>query len=221
MDDLTDRIWDVFCTKEIFEKLKNDERFLNILTLARFFNALRFCQQPVIDARSSNRPSSSRQSINSFLFAGSVLYEGFLLAEKLGQHFRDFDSFKKGFAVLLRDNKIRMLRETVLKRMRNKFVFHFDHDIVSEALEYFELPNYRFATGFGKSSGELYYGLADEVAMNYLLQPKPNDTDTELDNRLRSMMKEITQLMGQFTDAAERLIAEVLVSMGWTAEIRE
>ncbi len=35
------------------------------------------------------------------------------------------------------------------------------------------------------------------------------------------MMKDITQLMGQFTEAAERLIAEVLVTMGWTAEIRE
>jgi hypothetical protein len=221
MDDLTDNIWDVFCTKEIFEKLKNDERFLNLLTLARFFNALRFCQQPVIDARSSTRPSSSRQSINSFLFASSVLYEGFLLAEKLGQYFRDLESFKNGFAVLFRDNKIRTLRETVLKRMRNKFVFHFDRDIVSEALEYFELPNYRFATGFGKSSGELYYGLADEAVMNYLLQSKPNDTDIELNNRLKTMMTDITQLMGEFTNAAEQLIAEVLISMGWTAKIRE
>jgi len=66
-----------------------------------------------------------------------------------------------------------------------------------------------------------YYVLADEVVMNYLLQPHPNDTDDELDKRFRSMMKDITQLMGQFTEAAERLIAEVLVTMGWTAEIRE
>jgi hypothetical protein len=170
---------------------------------------------------SSGRPSASRQSINSFLFASSVLYEGFLLVEKLRQYFRDFDSFKNGFAVLLRDKKIKTLRETVLKRMRNKFVFHFDRDIASESLKDFELPNYRFATGFGKASGELYYGLADEVVMNYLLQPQDNDTDDELNKRLRSMMKDITELMGQFTEAAEQLIAEVLLTMGWTAKIRE
>jgi len=221
MEDIKDAIWDVTCTKDVFDTLKKDERFLDLLTLARFFNALRFCQQPVIDAMSSDRPSASRQSINSFLFASSVLYEGFLLVEKLGQYFRDFDSFKNGFAVLLRDKKIRTLRETVLKRMRNKFVFHFDRDIALEALKDFELPNYRFATGFGKASGELYYGLADEVVMNYLLQPQPNDTDGELNKRLRSMMKDITELMGQFIEAAERLIAEVLVTMGWTAKIRE
>lgn len=220
MEDIEDRIWDISCTKDIFDTLKKDERFINLLTLARFFNALRFCQQPVIDAKSSDRPSASRQSINSFLFASSVLYEGFLLVEKLGQYFRDFDSFKNGFAVLLRDRKIRTLRETVLKRMRNKFVFHFDRDISLEALKDFELPNYRFATGFGKASGELYYGLADEAVMNYLLQPQENDTDDELNKRLRSMMIDVTELMGQFTEAAEHLIADVLLTMGWTAEIR-
>lgn len=221
MDDINDRIWDISCTKDVFDTLKKNMKFFNLLALARFINALRFCQQPVIDAKTSNLPSASRQSINSFVFASSVLYEGFLLAEKLGQYFKDLDSFKNGFAVLLRDNKIKKLRETFLYRMRNKFVFHFDLNIMSESLEDFELSNYRFVTGFGKASGELYYGLADEVVMNYLLQPQDNDTDDELNIRLRSMMKDITELMGQFTEAAERLIAEVLVSIGWTAEIRE
>ena len=35
------------------------------------------------------------------------------------------------------------------------------------------------------------------------------------------MMKDITELMGQFTNAAEYLIAEVLLSMGWTVKIRD
>ena len=221
MENTIDRIWDISCTKDIFNTLKKDERFLNLLTLARFFNALRFCQQPVIDAITSDKPSASRQSINSFLFASSVLYEGFLHVEKLGQYFRDFDSFKNGFAVLLRDKKIKKLRATALKRMRNKFVFHFDREVSVEALKDFEISNYRFATGFGKASGELYYGLADEVVMNYLLQPQPEDTDGALNKRLRSLMEDITELMGKFTKAAELLIAEALVTMGWTAEIRE
>ncbi|MFC1534975.1 hypothetical protein ACFL7M_16600 [Thermodesulfobacteriota bacterium] len=221
MQNIEDRIWDISCTKDIFDTLKRDERFLNLLTLARFFNALRFCQQPITDVRNSDNPSASRQRFNSFLFASSVLYEGFLLVEKLGQYFRDFDSFKNGFAVLLRDRKIRTLRETALKRMRNKFVFHFDVNVALEALEDFELQNYRFATGFGNASGEVYYRLADEAVMNYLLQHQPKDTDGELNKRFRLMMKEVTELMEQFTEAAERLIAEVLVDMGWTAEIRE
>ena len=221
MENIQDRVWDITCTKEIFDTLRTDERFLNLLTLARFFNALRFCQQPVIGAIKSDKPSASRQSINSFLFASSVLYEGFLLVERLGQYFKDLDSFKNGFAVLLRDKKVKTIRETTLKRMRNKFVFHFDRDLALEALKDFELQNYRFATGFGKASGELYYGLADEAVMNYLLQPQCNDSDSELNKRLRTMIKDITELMGQFTEAAVRLIAEVLLTMGWTAEVRE
>ena len=221
MEDINDRIWDISCKKETFDTLKKDTKFFNILALARFINALRFCQQPAIDANISNRPSASRQSINSFLFASAVLYEGFILVEKLGKYFKDYDSFKNGFAVLLRDSEIKKLRQSFLYRMRNKFVFHFDYKIMSESLEDFEISNYRFVTGFGKSSGELYYGLADEVVMNYLLQPQDSDTDDELNTKLRSMMKDITALMGQFTEAAERLITEVLISMGWTAKIRE
>jgi len=221
MEKIKDRVWDISCTKDTFDNLRTDDRFLNLLTLARLLNALRFCQQPVIDARKSDRPSASRQSINSFLFASSVLYEGFLLVEKLGQYFRDLDSFKNGFAVLLRDKKIKNLRETALKRMRNKFVFHFDRDISLEALKVFDLPNHRFATGFGKASGELYYGLADEAVMNYLLQPQSEDTDSALNKRLRALIEDITELMGKFVEAVELLIAEALVTMGWTAEIRE
>jgi hypothetical protein len=221
MESIKDRVWDISCTKDIFNILRTDERFLNLLTLARLLNALRFCQQPVIDSRTSDKPSASRQSINSFLFASSVLYEGFVLVEKLGQYFREVDSFRNGFAVLLRDKKIKNLRGTALKRMRNKFVFHFDRDIALETLKDFELPNYRFATGFGKASGEIYYGLADEAVMNYLLQPQPEDTDDALNKRLRALMEDVTELMGKFVEAAELLITETLVTMGWTAEIRE
>ena len=166
MENIKKRVWDISCTKDIFEIMKTDERFLNLLTLARLLNALRFCQQPVIEARTSNKPSASRQRINSFLFASSVLYEGFILVENLGQYFRDAESFRNGFAVLLKDKNVKHLRATVLKRMRNKFVFHFDRNMTLEALKEFELPNYRFATGFGKASGELYYGLADEAVMS-------------------------------------------------------
>ena len=221
MENIENRIWDITCSKETFNSLRSDERFLNLLALARLVNALRFCQQPVIDAGNSDKPSATRQRLNSFLFASSVLYEGFLLVEKLGQYFKDSDSFKKGFAILLRDKKIKDLRASELTRMRNKFVFHFDRDVSLEALKDFDLPTYRFATGFGKASGEIYYGLADEVVMNYLLESKTEDTDSTLNLRLRSLMVDITDLMGKFGEAAEILIADSLLTLGWSAKIRE
>lgn len=129
--------WNISCTKEEFENIKTDERFIGLLTLARVVNSLRFCQKAVLNAKGSSSPSSARTRINSFLFASSVLYEGFLLVEKLGKHYKDIDSFKDGFGYLLRDKSVRELRDLILKRGRNKFVFHYDINIVKESLKRF------------------------------------------------------------------------------------
>jgi hypothetical protein len=126
--------YDISCSKAIFDVVKTDARFLSLLTLARFVNALRFAQKAAIDCKGAAGPASARSSINSFLFAASILYEGFHLVEGLGVNFRDLDSFKNGFGVLLRDRKVKTLRESVLYRMRNKFVFHFDENVAKESL---------------------------------------------------------------------------------------
>jgi len=215
MDNSDTSVWEIVCSKDKFDDLKSDDRFLALLTLARFVNALRFCQQAAIDVQNKDAPSGSRQRINSFLFASSVLYEGFRVAENLGKYFRNLDSFKNGFATLLKDKDVRALRETSLERMRNKFVFHFDQDVAKEALNNFELSTYKFATSRGTASGEMYFSLADEAVMNYLLQPKAEEFDHDLQVRLENLIEQITNIMGRFVRATEDLMAEALAGMGW------
>lgn len=209
-------IYHIACSKEKFDVLKTDERFLGLLTLARVVNALRFCQKAGINAKDTFGPAGARSRINSALYASSVLYEGFLVVEKLGRYFKDLDSFKTGFGALLGDKTVRSFRETALKRMRNKFVFHFDPDVARESFDHFELPEYKFASGIGKASGEMYFGLADEAVMNYLLQPAENESNESLKGRYEKILQDNTQLMGRFTESAERLIADVLDGMGFT-----
>ena len=59
------------------------------------------------------------------------------------------------------------------------------------------------------------------MVMNYLLESKTEDTDSTLNLRLRSLMVDITDLMGKFGEAAEILIADSLLTLGWSAKIRE
>lgn len=221
MKNIDNKLWDIECTPETFESLKSDERFLSLLTLARFTNAIRFCQEPAISASQSDSPAASRQITNSFLFASSVLYEGFLLVERLRKHFHNLDSFKQGFGTLLRDNKVKKLRKSFLHWMRNKFVFHFDSDVAKVALENFKLPNYKFASCIGNASGEMYFNLADEMAMNFLLQVEPEGSDDVPENRLLKLTKDITELMVNFALSADRLMVEALPGMGWSAKIRD
>lgn len=154
----------------------------------------------------------------TFLFASSVLYEGFLLVEKLGKYYNKLDSFKNGFGKLLRDKKIQTLRNTVLKRARNKFVFHFDKDVAKESLSNFDVPVINFASGVGKSSGEMYFVLADELSINYFLQPKKNESDNSLKKRFIQILEDTTAIMGTFSESAEVLMADVLEKKGFTVK---
>jgi hypothetical protein len=215
---MDDFVYDIVCSKEEFSLLKADERFLGLLTLARVVNALRFCQMAAIHARETTGPAGARSRINSFLYASSVLYEGFLVVERLGKNFKNHDSFRNGFGPLLRDQTVKSLRESVLNRMRNKFMFHFDQDVAKESFKDFELSEYKFASGIGKASGEMYFGLADEAVLNYLLQPTQNEPNESLKGRWEKILQETTQVMGRFTESAERLMADVLVEMGFTVK---
>ena len=206
------------CSKETFKVLKTDERFLSLLTIARVVNALRFCQKAGIDAKNSQGLSSAGSIANSALFASSVMYEGLRAAEKLGKHFKDIDSYKNGFGALLKDKKIKSFSQTALKRMRNKFVFHFDSNVMAESFRNFELPEYIFAAGVGKTSGEMYFVLADDAVFNYLLEPEENESDESLQNRYIEILRNSTGLMQKFTESAENLMVEVLPEMGFAIE---
>lgn len=208
--------WDISCTKSNFDKIKSDETFLGLLSLARFVNALRFCQRAALDAKSANSPSNTRSTINSFLFTSSVLYEGLLLIERLSKTYKDNKAFKSGFTKLLRDRNVQSLRDTVLKRARNKFVFHFDKDVANEALENFDVPTINFASAIGKASGEMYFGLADELSINYLLQPNEGETNESLTKRYIDIVQDTTKLMGNFVIYTESFMADVLKEKGFT-----
>ena len=211
--------YDIVCSKETFNLLKADESFLGLLTLARAVNAMRFCQKAGIDSKSTVGPAGARSRINSFLFAGSVLYQGFITAEGLGKHFRHLDSYKEGFQELLNDSDVQSFRKSVLHRMRNKFVFHFDRDVAKESLgKNFDLKEYKFASGIGDASGEMYFGLADEAAIHYLLDPTENESNESLKARFEKILEDTTRLMGRFTDSGEKLMADVLSCMGFTVK---
>ncbi len=218
---MKNNVWDISCSKSNFDKIKSDETFLGLLSLARFVNALRFCQKAAIDAKTGNDPSNSRSTINSFLFASSVLYEGFLLIEKLRKTYKDIDSFKKGFDKLLQNQDVQCLRKTVLKRARNRFVFHFDKDVANDALNNFDVQVINFASGVGSATGEMYFGLADELSINFLLQPQINESNESLMKRYTQIVKETTAIMGEFTISAEILMADVLKEKGFTVNHRK
>src|SRR5258708_40140407 len=94
--------WEVFISKEDFEKLRSDQRFLSVLPLARGTNALKFCFQVLIEQGIGDTPAATRQHINAFLFARGGLYEGLKIANTLGKQHSERASFPNDFGRMLK-----------------------------------------------------------------------------------------------------------------------
>lgn len=219
MIDIEGKHWRITCSKDRFSKLKSDESFWALLTLARIINSLHFCQIPATQAWRGNSPSSSRQLTNSFLFASSVLYEGLRVLDTLGKHFKHLESFQNGFGKLLKDPTTRKIRERILKRIRDKSAFHFDAEVAEKGLQNLDLPYYIFATGYGQRTQQIYFRLADDAFVLYLLSEE--STDADLTMLWEKFVREITDLMGKFSNAAQVLFEDVLHRTGWSLELTD
>lgn len=210
--------WEVYISKEEFERLRTDPRFVSLLPLARIVNGLKFCFQVLIEHGHSETPAGTRQHINAFLFACGVLYEGLKIANTLGKQHNERAAFRNGFGKLLKSKDTRQLKDTVLNSVRNKLVFHFDEDVAPSVLENLDLERYAFATADGDQSGAVYYNLADEIAINFIIG-EPGSKDEE-DRIFRETLRIISKVITEFVSSADSLIADALKDLNWKGRER-
>ena len=213
--------WEITCSQKKYLSLKSDDRFLAILTLSRAVNALRFCQVAMLGPKEADTPSASRQRINGFLFSSSVLYEGLLAVDQIRKHLRNYTSFKSSFQPLLGSEQVRSFRTGYLKTLRNKLVFHFDKEVPNGPQGTDDSTVVKFATAIGDTAGELYFDLADRIALDYLVEPEEGESGTDIFERHKPRMLESRDLMIQFADAAQKVIAAALLEMGWEGKVCE
>ena len=130
---MTEDYREIYTSAEKVDKLRSDPKFAKLLNLARAVNAIYFCLNVLLDHGGDITPAGQRQHINAFCFLPA--HEAFAVADSLEKYFGDRDSYRNGFGRLLEDPKTKQLRGTILHRMRNKLVFHYDEDVARKAFE--------------------------------------------------------------------------------------
>lgn len=202
-------------SKADFDAHRADPRLIRLLTLARIVNALDFCWRSFLESNKDNTPAGRRQYFNSLFFACGVLHEGLKVASTLGEHFKDRESFRAGFARLLGSDETRSLEASLdtLDKIRNKTVFHFDENEVKRVLGDINFDSYVFTIGRGSKYGEAYHRLADEVAFNIIFET--GQSRNEEVESLRGILSGIATVARGFLKAADELIADVVLDMGW------
>ena len=205
--------WKAVMTRTDFDRVRSDPRLPPLLALSRCLNSLRYSQTALMRPLEYQTPRARRERFAAFFYAGALLFEGVTIAEQLGKHFRALPAYRDHMKPVLANPSFTKLRSTMLKKLRDKTVFHFDEDVAATVLAHLDLKEYVFSSGKGRAAGDIYHELGDEVVVHYLIGK--TDTEAEFLGKLDDFMTEVTRLFTDFTSAAERLIPEVLSEMGW------
>ncbi len=213
--------WKLTIEKEGFDKLRHNQEFMHILNLARVTNALNFCYKALFDAGEAETPSGKRQLFYGMSFCNAVLYEGLACAGKLEDYFFDYDSYKKGFEVLLSDTLTKeiMRKGSRFDKIRNRLTYHFHPDIFEKVLPWGEFDSYMFGSGHSDKFGDIFYSLPEDLAINFLIgEHKEMEEGKQI---YEKMMEEIISVMIRFVKSSEELIAEALLKKGWKVQFVE
>jgi hypothetical protein len=159
-----EQTWELGWWRKEFRKLRQDEAFAAIVTLARAINMLRFIQVVIADLPRADTPTRRRQMMNGFFLSGAVLVEAERLVKNMGRHFRDVPEFVDTLAPAIRSDDF---REVVgrFQHLRKKSAFHFDQDAAGGALKTRNGDFERFLSSRGTKNKDYYYDLGDMVAL--------------------------------------------------------
>lgn len=197
--------WQILIPPETFQSLRNEESFCQMLALGRTLNSLRFVQFAFLGAP-LDRPSGARQRIASFFLFAALSHEAFELLQRMAKHFRNTPVWQEKIAPLLRDPLFRRLSETNLGALRDQAVFHFFEDALVDPLQHCDLDELPFISGFGPEQGQVFYELADLMALGLFI-----DEYSSAEEQLRRadvLMTRTRDLMLHIIEDGEALIAE-------------
>jgi hypothetical protein len=206
--------WEVTCEGDDLKKAREDPRFPYIVTLARATNALNLATAILPHIEDFSSPVGARDSLNSFLFTCSILYEALRLTRKMNPAFVHDDSFQKGLGTLLNDHRAKRLGNSHWAAVRNRAVFHFDPTWFAKQLNNSIFDKCIFLRAEGKEKKTIYYSFSDEVAFELMLGIA---VDSEgFMTRFLALAKDTTDLAIEFSNHAENLIAHTLHDWGFT-----
>ena len=206
--------WEIGWWRRQFRSLKVDPAFHAVVTLARLGNMIRFVQGVVVslpdaDSRpgmaSRVKPERRRQMMNAFYLSGALLVEAESTVNSAGKHFRNHQEYRHLSKTVHGDG----FREVAnrFRKLRKWSAFHFDAQGAAEGLARRNEDFVRFMSGRGKLNKDIYFDLADIVALEVVVGEFASKTEFE------TWFKEWLGRSAAATNALMSAIDEFVVSV--------
>jgi len=200
----------IVINKDDFNKLQNDNRFHLILMLTRILNSIRFSQSASVRA-TDDTPAASRDSMASFLYMCSLLYESFEnIYPLINKEFHHLSSFQNGLMILFNNKNRKKYHDTVFKKARNHITFHFEKDSIKKSINIYKVKEegITFAETHSDKTGDMYFHFSDELVYNYLMGI--SRLDDKSSDKFITLIKNVADISREFIRESEKLIIEAI-----------
>ncbi len=177
-----------------FHQANRDHDFLLGLHLLRFASRIRSYERIFIRIPDDGRLPNTMDRENVSLLIGATLYEGLMAFKELQNELRKLKSFNVVLPVVKRLNKALSSPKSdlnpVLKVVRNDIMFHFDRDILPEALlKVRQTPPFNLLLGTTGRNADIVYPLIEEALLSFMISKDTGSgTDFEKYDNLKSNM---------------------------------
>lgn len=197
----------IIIDKATFDLLKRDEKFVSVVNLGRFFNALMSSLDDYLHYADDTTAHQSRQKFAAFFAALGYLHEGINLFKKLEEQFADEMIFIKTIGKILVDPDIKEFSKT-LANIRNNTSFHFSNKVTKKILHELKFNEYVFVSFDNGEAGDMHYELSDNVNINYYTSGlKTNEEEEKI---LRELLSKSSTLIEKTVQAVQNFIWEYL-----------
>lgn len=208
-------LWKFVTDEKCFEDLRTNKAFAALVALSRAVNTLRFVQNPLLCHEGHESPAASRARLNSIFFSCAIYAESYLLVQHAKSHFWSLPLFQELEGVTIKNDEAKKLLSWSLTALRNKLVFHFDIDEIGRQLEQMDGTDPTFLEAAGETNDQVHYVLADRCAWKTLHEPLLSKAGAGESPTLEQLSNDISDRIIEFTDAAEKFIADTLKTYGW------
>ena len=165
----------IFITKNQFNSLKNNVKFIDAIRLLRITNAIRASQSLIDRIIKDKSIRGQRDKFEVIQYYGAVVYEGIKTFFEMLDRLKILDEYKNNIHdinYLCREYKDKTsFTKTILARIRDKLVFHFDMDVFKKAILDMDLPSEEFIIleGDSKSNKDVNATSTTMLYFNYLI----------------------------------------------------
>jgi len=207
-----------YITKEEFDTLKKDIKFLTAIRLLRMDNVITTLQSlfyRVLVLNKEDTVSNKRDRLELILYYGAVLYESLKTIYDMKDLLKDLKEYKNhidDINYLFQEwNNPNSFMKTILAKIRDKLAFHFDEDVFQEAISKIDLPENELTISEAESerSIDVNYTVIPILYFNYLISYVDGYNSDE--EKLKHIYGEMDSIAKKLSEVIGNIAGELLI----------